>query len=699
MKVLIKERLSPNKYVTHEGYLICKDAILARTGKQQYRKSEVFDTFDGDDDIIDIDRNPKEVFSDATLASFENKPITVEHPQENVDSTNWKQYQVGFVRDVKRDVVDGQDVILGTLVIQDKDTIDEILNGEHTDLSCGYECDIVGDDKTGYSQINIRGNHVALCQEGRAGIARIIDSKVEDKLSYEAASSDDSYLDEVEKMIYKFANVRVDAMLVGNKLKIAAKNSKGFTEAQLQDIVKTLSKYVDVSNITTSNPNKFDSQVTARIVDSKIEDATKFYIITKYKGQAEICESLDKAMKLKHSSTSMFSGGNVYEVNSNINWYKQTEKTEGQGGVYSDLLSDVRKGIAKIVDSKVEDSANYIFDKRWEVGHRVRYEGRWYYIIAYNRGDWILEPENGHRGEQVRVRADDSYIADRQFNNNYVDASYKVRDVRSGYAVVVRQYWINYGMNAFVDRICYDLDEAKYVRNSLERADKMSFVIIDCNNRAYMIVDSKGETNMKDADKYSFRLIKKKNEYDEFCVKCYKNGKYYEDGSYYTDDWQDAVDTIKAMAKRANLEVKQSGNSFVADCNDNCNDVDCNDSFVEEPRAKDELIKALSDYKLTDEGKTVTGKTYCLFKSTKKFDKVGFNKEASRIIAFVKNIKNKYDLPDTTYSIGMKNDGTIVVIVDLGRKYVKDSKVKDSIKQSTLINLTKIVKIIKNNKR
>ena len=60
MKVLIKERLSPNKYVTHEGYLICKDAILARTGKQQYRKSEVFDTFDGDDDIIDIDRNSKE---------------------------------------------------------------------------------------------------------------------------------------------------------------------------------------------------------------------------------------------------------------------------------------------------------------------------------------------------------------------------------------------------------------------------------------------------------------------------------------------------------------------------------------------------------------------------------------------------------------------------------------------------------------
>lgn len=67
-------------------------------------------------------------------------------------------------------------------------------------------------------------------------------------------------------------------------------------------------------------------------------------------------------------------------------------------------------------------------------------------------------------------------------------------------------------------------------------------------------------------DSYSFKLRKVKNAYDEYVVRCYKDGTYYEDGSYYTDDWQDAVDTIKAMAKRANLEVKQNGNLFVADC-------------------------------------------------------------------------------------------------------------------------------------
>lgn len=173
MKCLIRERLSEHKYKTPEGYLICVDSILARTGKQSYRRSELFQ--DGDDSEIDVDRPENEVFSPATLASFENKPIVVEHPDEDVNANNIKQYAVGFVRDVKRGKTeDGQDVMLGTLVIQDAETIEEIENGEHTDLSCGYDCDIA--DEANPTQRNIRGNHVALCAQGRAGIAKIVDS-------------------------------------------------------------------------------------------------------------------------------------------------------------------------------------------------------------------------------------------------------------------------------------------------------------------------------------------------------------------------------------------------------------------------------------------------------------------------------------------------------------------------------------------
>lgn len=174
MKFLSSERLSEHKYKTPEGYLICTDAILARTGKQSYQRNEIFADAADDDTIIEIDRPSEEVFAPETLASFENKPVTVEHPDENVGPDNYNNLAVGFVRDVHKGTVNGQEVMLGTLVITDAKTIEEIENGEHTDLSCGYDCDII--DEAHPQQRNIRGNHVALCAQGRAGIARIVDS-------------------------------------------------------------------------------------------------------------------------------------------------------------------------------------------------------------------------------------------------------------------------------------------------------------------------------------------------------------------------------------------------------------------------------------------------------------------------------------------------------------------------------------------
>ena len=182
MKILVSEKLSEHKYKTPEGYLICTDAILARTGKQTYTKDEVFG--DGDNTEIDIDRPYDQVMNEKTIASFENKPVTFDHPEEDVNVGNYKSYAVGYVRDVHQGKVDGKDVILGNLVITDQDAINAIESGEHTDLSCGYDCDIKDDGNGGYAQNNIRGNHVALCKEGRAGMARIVDSKMNDANDY-----------------------------------------------------------------------------------------------------------------------------------------------------------------------------------------------------------------------------------------------------------------------------------------------------------------------------------------------------------------------------------------------------------------------------------------------------------------------------------------------------------------------------------
>ena len=174
MKVLVSEKLSEHKYKTPEGYLICTDAILARTGKQTYTKDELFG--DGDSAEVDVDRPYKEVFDASTLASFENKPVTIEHPDEEVNVGNYKDYAVGYVRDVHQGKTsDGQDVILGNIVITDQQAINDIEEGKHTNLSCGYDCDILGDDGS-YFQHKIRGNHVALCECPRAGITKLQDA-------------------------------------------------------------------------------------------------------------------------------------------------------------------------------------------------------------------------------------------------------------------------------------------------------------------------------------------------------------------------------------------------------------------------------------------------------------------------------------------------------------------------------------------
>ena len=180
MKILVNEKLSTHRYKTPEGYLICTDAILARTGKQKYSRNELFN--DGDSTEVEVDRPYNQVMNAKTIASFENKPVTFDHPDEDVNIGNYKDYAIGYVRDVRQGKTEkGENVIIGDLVITDQDAINAIESGDHTDLSCGYDCDIIEDGNGGYMQTNIRGNHVALCEQGRAGIARIVDSKMKDE--------------------------------------------------------------------------------------------------------------------------------------------------------------------------------------------------------------------------------------------------------------------------------------------------------------------------------------------------------------------------------------------------------------------------------------------------------------------------------------------------------------------------------------
>lgn len=151
-----------------DGYLVV-DARVARTGIQAYLGSEV-----GRPDlpVVNVYRPEAEVFKADAMASFAHRPVTDDHPKGAVTADNWKQLSVGQTDgDIKRD----GDFLRVPLMVADGATIQKVQAGKR-ELSAGYTCDLkwepgVTPDGQTYDaiQTNIRANHVAVVQRGRAG--------------------------------------------------------------------------------------------------------------------------------------------------------------------------------------------------------------------------------------------------------------------------------------------------------------------------------------------------------------------------------------------------------------------------------------------------------------------------------------------------------------------------------------------------
>lgn len=104
MRIYTTAKLSDHIDVTPEGYLVCHEAALGRTGVMRYRAEEVADeVMEGSDaEFALVYRDEDAVFSPETLASFEGKPLTIDHPEEDVDPDSWRDLAVGVVMDVRR---------------------------------------------------------------------------------------------------------------------------------------------------------------------------------------------------------------------------------------------------------------------------------------------------------------------------------------------------------------------------------------------------------------------------------------------------------------------------------------------------------------------------------------------------------------------------------------------------------------------
>ena len=161
-------RLSNNIAKTPEGFLVCYNVPIARTGYQDYAPEEVgIENAKVVNGIVKVFRSPEQVFATATIASAEGKDVTDLHPSEWLNTINHSSYSKGHCQNVRKGEGEFADFLIADLFIKDAVLINKIDNGQR-EVSCGYNHDYA-ETENGIEQINIIMNHVAIVPNGRAG--------------------------------------------------------------------------------------------------------------------------------------------------------------------------------------------------------------------------------------------------------------------------------------------------------------------------------------------------------------------------------------------------------------------------------------------------------------------------------------------------------------------------------------------------
>lgn len=174
MKAYYGSRFSPNMTKTPEGFLVCHNVPIARTGWYDYLAREIGV---GGDEIVKVYRSPEVVFSKLAIASFEGKPVTDEHPPDLLTPETVNIYVKGTTQNIRQDSKES-DLLIGDLIIYDSVLINEISQGKR-EVSCGYECQYEKNQDGTYNQVQICGNHVAVVEAGRAGDRVAIQDTIE----------------------------------------------------------------------------------------------------------------------------------------------------------------------------------------------------------------------------------------------------------------------------------------------------------------------------------------------------------------------------------------------------------------------------------------------------------------------------------------------------------------------------------------
>jgi len=304
------------------GQLVAPCSI-ARTGIMYYKAGECGNLFHDRDpeSIVKVMTRESELFAKDSLDSYFSSPITIGHPSQDVNVSNAKELRKGHLDGVP--FADGQQ-LMGTIVIDDAEAIGLVSEGT-VELSSGHTCDVVmadGDVDWDCEKINIRANHIAIVQKGRAGSARIADEELKvdlEEMKVKLADAETaSVAMKVEVTDAKTANDSLQAKLDDAALKLEEATAKILDAAAIDTLVVErmgfVSEVATLSDVDVTGMTKLEAKraVVAKILDRDMANEGDAYVEVRYDilledavagaapaGKSAMAEELEKAASMK----------------------------------------------------------------------------------------------------------------------------------------------------------------------------------------------------------------------------------------------------------------------------------------------------------------------------------------------------------------------------------------------------------------
>lgn len=307
-------------------------------------------------------RHPNEVFHEDSLETLEMLPVTLDHPKEFVDASNAHKYDIGSTGENYR--IEG-DHIAVTLIIKHQDAIDAINDGKH-EISMGYYAELIADkgiyngEEYDFRQTNIRYNHLAIVDKGRAGsIARLKFDSAAELIAVEVSTSD--------------SNI----------------NSDSIGGVNTQQSANTISNYNDdsINNIPTSTIQEEDTKPMKEKEETKNMDSNTQFKLDALDAENKQVKTENELLKEKFNN-----------LQAKLDCLEKSYKQLSQ-----DLKDEKAKKTDSIINSKVDDkvdllvrSAPYLDDLNAYLRHSPR--------------EIMIKVINAKNDEQDFSDKDDSYI-------------------------------------------------------------------------------------------------------------------------------------------------------------------------------------------------------------------------------------------------------------------------------------------------